>query len=71
VWWHILVIPALGRQKREDCEFQGSLDYTVRPCLIKKKKVYVLKLVKRLVSLFVFVVGGGSEGGSQSQVLFH
>jgi hypothetical protein len=34
-WWYTLVIPALRRQREEDCEFEASLDY-VRPCLKKK-----------------------------------
>lgn len=34
---HIL-ISALGRLGHEDCEFQDSLDYTVRPCLETNKQ---------------------------------
>jgi hypothetical protein len=30
--------PALRRQREEDCKFQTSLDYAVRPCQKKKKK---------------------------------
>jgi hypothetical protein len=32
------VIPTIRRLKQEDNEFETSLDYTVRPCLKKKKK---------------------------------
>jgi hypothetical protein len=33
------VIPTFGRLKHKDSEFEGSLDYTERPCLKKKKKI--------------------------------
>jgi hypothetical protein len=35
-WWYLPVIPALRRQKQEDCQFEASLVYTVRPCLKKQ-----------------------------------
>jgi hypothetical protein len=28
-----------GKAETGDCEFQASLEYVVRPCLLKKKKV--------------------------------
>jgi hypothetical protein len=34
--WLILVIPALGKLRREDHEFKANLGYIVRPCLKKK-----------------------------------
>jgi hypothetical protein len=42
---HMLVILALGRLRRENCDFEDSLDYLARPCLKKKKttKTCVLK----------------------------
>jgi hypothetical protein len=36
-WWHIPVILAFRRRRQEVCEFKGSLGYTVRPRLKKKK----------------------------------
>jgi hypothetical protein len=33
----VLVIPALGRLKQEDCKFQVSMGYIVRPCLKTKQ----------------------------------
>jgi hypothetical protein len=38
-WWFGPATPALGRQMKEDHEFQPSLGYTVRSCIKKKKKV--------------------------------
>lgn len=29
-WWHMLVTPALGKLRREDWEFKGSLGYIGR-----------------------------------------
>jgi hypothetical protein len=47
-WWHTPLIPALGRQRQSDflvrgqpdlqSEFQESQDYTVKPCLEKRRK---------------------------------
>jgi hypothetical protein len=49
-WWHLPVIPALGRQSQEDREFKASLGYTARPCLeIKKKKKKKINNLKFLV----------------------
>jgi hypothetical protein len=35
-WCHTSVTPAFGRLRQEDCEFEASLDYTVKPCLKNK-----------------------------------
>jgi hypothetical protein len=47
-WWHMPIIPALGRQRQADfwvrgqpglqSEFQDSWDYTEKPCLEKPKR---------------------------------
>jgi hypothetical protein len=45
MWWHMSLIPALGRQRQGDLhefevcpEFQDSQGYTERSCLIKPKE---------------------------------
>jgi hypothetical protein len=35
----MLVIPAFGRLRQEDCEFEVSLSYITRHCLKKKKNL--------------------------------
>jgi hypothetical protein len=37
-WWLSSIIPALGRLKQEDHEFEASLNYIVRPCFKTKRK---------------------------------
>jgi hypothetical protein len=38
VCWFMLIIPALGRLRQEDCKFQPSLVCRVGPCLKKKRQ---------------------------------
>jgi hypothetical protein len=33
MWGHNSVIPALGSLREEDCKFEASLSYIIRPCL--------------------------------------
>jgi hypothetical protein len=51
----MLVIPVLGRLRQEDCEFEASLGYTVRPYLETKKKAKHIKnnFPKQLVLLLL------------------
>jgi hypothetical protein len=37
MWWCIPVIPALGRLRQEDHEFEVTMGYTVRLCLKNSK----------------------------------
>jgi hypothetical protein len=37
MWWHILLIPAPQRLRKESQEFEVSLDHIVRPSLKKTK----------------------------------
>jgi hypothetical protein len=46
VWWYTPVIPALRKLRQEDCEFEASLDCTVR-CVSKKTKTYQTEIEKR------------------------
>ena len=51
-WWHMPLIPALGRQRQADfwvqgqpglqSEFQYSQGYTEKPCLEKRKEKKVV-----------------------------
>jgi hypothetical protein len=38
VWWYTPVIPALGKLRKEDHEFEASLGYIARAVSKKKKK---------------------------------
>jgi hypothetical protein len=39
VWWHILVVPGLSRQRQADlCKFQASLLYMVRILCLRNKQ---------------------------------
>jgi hypothetical protein len=37
-WWHVPIIPAIGRLRQKDCEFEANLGSTARPCLKNKIK---------------------------------
>lgn len=39
-WQYMPEIPALSRLRQKDHEFQDGLGYKVRPCLLKKKKLW-------------------------------
>jgi hypothetical protein len=38
VWWHTPVIPALGRQRQEDCKLEANLNCIARTCLKTNKQ---------------------------------
>jgi hypothetical protein len=37
-WWHTPVIPALGKLRQEDREFEASLGFTVRTCVCVRER---------------------------------
>lgn len=37
-WWHMPVIPACGRERQKDPEFQTSLRDTMKTCLKKTEE---------------------------------
>jgi hypothetical protein len=39
MWWCMPLIPALGRLRKEVCEFKSSLSYIVRTKKHKKRKI--------------------------------
>ena len=43
VWCLTSIIPAFGKLRQENCEFEVSLEYTVRPYFLRGKKVYFIK----------------------------
>jgi hypothetical protein len=42
-WWRTPLIPALGRQRQVQSEFQDSQGYTEKPCLEKQTKTKTKK----------------------------
>lgn len=38
MWWHTLVITALGRLRQEDHKFEFSVAYTMEFCIKKQKQ---------------------------------
>jgi hypothetical protein len=55
VWWHKLVVPAVGRLRQEECEFGASLgnsplsqevkkEYSISKCMIQDYSVLQLRL---------------------------
>jgi hypothetical protein len=40
MWWHISIIPALGRLRQEDLEFQANLGYIASQTVLKKN-IYI------------------------------
>jgi hypothetical protein len=53
----MLVIQALGRLKKENCEFEANLGYLIRPCLKEETKQQQQKKsqsrVKDKVAIFI------------------
>jgi hypothetical protein len=43
VWWHTAIIPALGRLRLEDQEFEDSLSYIAKLCLKMESTVGFLR----------------------------
>jgi hypothetical protein len=50
----MLVIPAHGRLREEDCEFKVSLVYIVRPCLKTKSRNSNLRKISKIKEIDAF-----------------
>jgi hypothetical protein len=49
-WWHTPIIPAVGRWRKEDLEFEASVGCLIRPCLKEERKKERKSLNYMLVS---------------------
>jgi hypothetical protein len=41
---------SLGRLKQEDCEFEARLGYVEKPCLKKKREIYIYVHIKKIIN---------------------
>jgi hypothetical protein len=66
VWWWHAIIPALGRLRKEDCEFQVFLIYIMRPGSNFKKP---LKELSEKYGIFSMLRESFTWVASHSQLL--
>jgi hypothetical protein len=57
VWWGITVIPALGKLRQEDWEFEANWGFKMRPCLRNQRKIRCRWLMPEILATWESEIG--------------